>query len=75
MIEKERSNMHQAAQQAATDKKTGIIVVVNELKTWSWVYDPIMRGRGTYYGPKTSVDVKYYEETEYFKNRNFGRSK
>ena len=67
LIKKAQNKMHKAAQQSATDKKTGMIVVIKKKSIWKWVMD-VTNVRGGYYlGPTVTHDIKYYEATDYFK--------
>ena len=65
--EKAKKANHRKAQQLATDRKTGIYIVVTKKTVWDKILD-ITNPRKFVFGfPKITVDIKYYEATEYLK--------
>ena len=64
----QKENHHEAAQ-SATNKKTGMVVVIKQSSRWRWVKD-VANVRGGYYSrPTISHEIKYYELTEYLAKR------
>jgi len=64
VIEKELKENHQAAQQLATDRRTGMFVVIKQTRKWAYRKDITWPGGGYFLGPKTTIEIKYYAAAE-----------